>query len=670
MIPVASKHLRRRIGRPGPPPVPFVLAVGVTGHRADVLPGGQRADAARRAFATSLERIEQSGRELAAMRSATASRRRPPRLRFVSPIADGADQIAAEVALELGWELQAILPFERARLSRQPRQSRRPRAVRRAARAGRPACSSCRATATTALDAYVMTGRATVAHCDMLIAVWDGLPPRGRGGTGEVVQLALTRGTAIIHVPLAPGGDTRILWSAFDPTVVTVADDPGVARPLERARRRRAAARAADAAARRAGAAIPPRASSPSGCGAFAPAIEYPLLLTRRRRPPIPRARLHRPNMPKRRSATNGARYRAGCAEAHNISAPIDLLEEAYSWADRLATHFAQTYRSGHIFNFVLGGFAVCLGLAAFMAPHLKFEEAAFELLITFAIILNAQIGTRQQWHRRWLDYRQLAERLRPMRSLKLLGIAAPDPPGTETNPVPQALDRLVCERHLARDGLPVGDRSTEPARRGSARPSPSMRSSRRSAITSATPSRSTCSTSGSSRSAWCCSSATLLVSVATLIGLGFGSDFVNRYGNWFTLVSAGFPALGTAVFGIRFQADFGGDAVRSMATADTLRQIDSELRKDVSSVARRRPCRAGGADHAVRPRRVAAGQPAARPVGRLALHEAGDGVDGGRCPPEATGRHRWRDSQPGRRSSTSLSTWFIAGISTRRAFG
>jgi hypothetical protein len=76
---------------------------------------------------------------------------------------------------------------------------------------------------------------------------------------------------------------------------------------------------------------------------------------------------------------------------------------------------------------------------------------------------------------------------------------------------------------------------------------------------------------------------ATLLVSVATLVGLGFGSAFVNKYGNWFTLVSAGFPALGTAVFGIRFQADFGGDAVRSMATADTLRQIDGELRKDVS---------------------------------------------------------------------------------------
>jgi hypothetical protein len=56
----------------------------------------------------------------------------------------------------------------------------------------------------------------------------------------------------------------------------------------------------------------------------------------------------------------------------------------------------------------------------------------------------------------------------------------------------------------------------------------------------------------------------------------------VQRFGNWFTLVSAGFPALATAVFGIRFQADFGGDALRSMATSDTLRLIEEELNRDV----------------------------------------------------------------------------------------
>src|SRR3954454_14771846 len=76
---------------------------------------------------------------------------------------------------------------------------------------------------------------------------------------------------------------------------------------------------------------------------------------------------------------------------------------------------------------------------------------------------------------------------------------------------------------------------------------------------------------------------ATAICTVGTIIGRGFESDFVNCYGNWLTLVSGGFPALGTAVFGIRFQGDFGGDALRSKATADTLRQIDEELRKNVS---------------------------------------------------------------------------------------
>ena len=56
-----------------------------------------------------------------------------------------------------------------------------------------------------------------------------------------------------------------------------------------------------------------------------------------------------------------------------------------------------------------------------------------------------------------------------------------------------------------------------------------------------------------------------------------------NQYGNWFTLVSAGFPALGTAVFGIRFQADFGGDALRSLATANTLGRSTRNCASDVA---------------------------------------------------------------------------------------
>jgi hypothetical protein len=561
----------------GPPPAPFVLAVGVTGHRAEMLPEGT-VPLLRERVRDVLRQIEQAGRDLLEKeRDCFATL--PPKLRFVSPIADGADQIAAEVALELGWELQAVLPFERSAyrssLANHGARERFDALLERASCVlelpGDPAHG---------LDAYVMTGRATVAHCDVLIAVWDGLPPRGRGGTGEVVQLALTRGTAIIHVPLSPGGDTRILWSAFDPTVVTVADDPGVARPLD----------PADVDALLTGLLMPPpddqeqyflRRFLRERLRRIRARIEYPLLLTAAGVRPF-RARDLTTKHAEAQIRDEWRRYRAGCTEAHNISAAMDLLEESYSWADRLATHFAQTYRSGHIFNFVLGGVAVCLGLAAFMAPHMRFEEAALELLFTTAIILNAIIGKRQEWHRRWLDYRQLAERLRPMRSLKLLGIAAPDPPGTETNPVPKRwidwyasgmwramgcpsgmIDR-ACAAHL---GRAIAEHEVEP------QVGYHERNARQIKLLD----------HRLEQIGFVLFAATVLVTVATLVGLAIGNDYVSRYGNWFTLVSAGFPALGTAVFGIRFQGDFGGDALRSMATANTLRQIETELRKDVS---------------------------------------------------------------------------------------
>src|SRR5688500_15576569 len=137
-------------------------------------------------------------------------------------------------------------------------------------------------------------------------------------------------------------------------------------------------------------------------------------------------------------TAQEWGQYRDAWLDQHSGGQSLDLLQGAYSWSDQLAGHFAQTYRSGHVFNFVLGGFAVCLGLSAFMAPGASFGLAVAEFVIALGIILNTQVGLRNEWHRRWLDYRQLAERLRPMRSLKLLAFAAPDPPGTETNPVPK----------------------------------------------------------------------------------------------------------------------------------------------------------------------------------------------------------------------------------------
>jgi hypothetical protein len=554
-----------------------VLSVGITGHRADVLPAGSL-PALRSRIRDVLVLIAGAGAVLLEREQACFAPD-AARLRFVSPIADGADQIAAEVALELGWELQALLPFSRdeyrASLANDEARERFDALLARAT-----CVLELPGDWDHQLDAYVMTGRATIAHCDILIAVWDGLPPRGRGGTGEVAVQAITHGTAVIHVPPDPAASARVLWSAFDPNVLTTADDPTVERPLDRE----------DVDSMLTGLLMPPPDEQEQDflqrffreqLRNIRTRLEYPLLLTAtgvRRISVRDLTGKHAEAMIR----DEWRRHREGCSIAYNITAPIDLLEQAYSWADRLATHFAQTYRSGHIFSFVLGGVAVCLGLSAFMAPHLKFEFALVEMLITVAIILNAHIGSRNQWHRRWLDYRQLAERLRPMRSLKLLGIAAPDPPGTETNPVPKRWIDWYASGIWRAMGCPSGaiDRACA-ARLAKAiaehEVAPQVGYHERNAKQIDTLDQRL------EQIGTLLFAATLLVSVATLIGLALGANFVNTYGNWFTLVSAGFPALATAVFGIRFQADFGGDAVRSQATANTLRQIEQELCKDVT---------------------------------------------------------------------------------------
>ncbi len=264
------------------------------------------------------------------------------------------------------------------------------------------------------------------------------------------------------------------------------------------------------------------------------------------------------------------------------ITASLDLLEQAYSWSDRLATHFAQTYRSGHIFNFILGGVAVCLGLSAFMYPAGKLEFALAEFVITLAIIINTRIGIRNEWHRRWLDYRQLAERLRPMRSLKLLGLAAPDAPGSAANPVPRRwIDWYssgvwramgcpagpITNAGASRLAVAIADHEVAPQvayhhknARADRTARPAARTARRHVVRS-----------DADRVRRGCRR------------LGLAPDWVARLNNWITLISAGFPALGTAVFGIRFQGDFGGSAQRSQNTADALREIEGELSEDVS---------------------------------------------------------------------------------------
>lgn len=53
--------------------------------------------------------------------------------------------------------------------------------------------------------AYEAAGLAVVDACSVLVALWDGEPARGRGGSAEIVAAAERRGRDVIVVPVTRG---------------------------------------------------------------------------------------------------------------------------------------------------------------------------------------------------------------------------------------------------------------------------------------------------------------------------------------------------------------------------------------------------------------------------------------------------------------------------------
>ena len=565
-----------------PPRLPFALTVGITGHRlgglADVRLGGIGDEIALALDTVEAEALGVFEREGGLFAKAA------PVLTLVSPLADGADQMAAEAGLARGWRLQAILPFARATYIRDfdghEAQARFIALIERAdcvlELPGDPDDDA---------EAYMAAGRATIAHCDVLIAIWDGQPPRGRGGTAEVVHLAVAQGTPVIHIPA--DGETAIglLWSGFDPNVVTRGgDERGIRQPFE-----------PELLGRLLSALLtpPPQPSERTFYDRFLAEksrrvrgrIEYPLLLML-----AGVARLKSSHWRESKCAAaidaEWLRFSTGCSGKHGISASLDLLERAYSSSDRLAGYYAQNYRSGHIFNFLLAATAVLLGLSSFALPASKTEVAVVEFAVVLAVIFNTKFGVSHEWHRRWLDYRQLAERLRPLRSLKLLGVAAPDAPGSHTNPVPRRWIDWYAAGVWRAMGCPNGAIDKERAAKlaeaiACHEVAPQIAYHEATARQIDTLDR---RLEGLATSLFVL---TLAASALVIVMLQINPEWVNRMGSWLTLLSAGFPAVGTAIFGIRFQGDFGGCAERSRSTAQTLRSIEAQMAATHGDLAR-----------------------------------------------------------------------------------
>jgi hypothetical protein len=135
-------------------------------------------------------------RDVAAAISGLVTQSTEPLVGLTS-LAEGSDQIFAFSILAAGGQLHVVIPcqgYEQTFATGDVRNTY-------------TALLSL-ATAVTALphaepseDAYLAAGQHIVERCDTLIAVWDGRPAVGKGGTGDIVDYARNR---IV--------DYRVIW--------------------------------------------------------------------------------------------------------------------------------------------------------------------------------------------------------------------------------------------------------------------------------------------------------------------------------------------------------------------------------------------------------------------------------------------------------------------------
>lgn len=562
-----------------PPRPRCVVNVGVTGHRGNRLTDSL--EPAVQARVTDVLQLVAGVVGNIHRKGATWFDGEKPELRLISALAEGADRLCAAVALELGFRLDCPMPFP-SDIYAQDFDSEDSRAEFAALSARADRILELPGERAAEAAAYSLVGGAILGSADILVAIWNGQGSGGRGGTGDVVAGALSMGKPVIHIPLDPAEPIRLLWQAEGPaggswhSALEPPDKPfddvhlaealsGILLPPDEPGER--AALDAFLAERE---------------GLLLRRIEYPLLLAATGVQKLKSSAWRKePYLP----ATRADWVRFDSHWHGRIPAErFNLLEHGYAWVDNLANRFAQLFRSGHVVNFAFSAFAVALALLGYLiGGKVKIAFVAGELVLIAAIVANTRVGHAESWQQRWLDYRQLAERLRPMRSLRLLAVARP-PAVTATS---RTGNRRWIDwyagciwRQLA---MPAGRIDSAQLRRLTdlligEELKPEIAYHHRNAH------RMHHVNHKLHRFGTVCFITTVALCIGFLVSsIVLDSETAKQTAIFFTVATATLPAFGTAAYGLRVQGDFAGSSARSAATADALSELAGELERHPS---------------------------------------------------------------------------------------
>ncbi len=135
----------------------------------------------------------------------------------LSSIAGGSDQLFVQQARALGLAWHAILPLPRAEFADDFTPGEWSAAEQMLAAADHVKVINENGDRK---DAYLDCGIETVNGSDVLIAIWDGDPARGKGGTADVVQYAQSIGRPVMIINAVTHKVRKENWGRLEP------DDP------------------------------------------------------------------------------------------------------------------------------------------------------------------------------------------------------------------------------------------------------------------------------------------------------------------------------------------------------------------------------------------------------------------------------------------------------------
>ncbi len=553
----------------------LVLRFGVTGHRPPRLSETDHS-AIHDICAKVFQLAQATLAELHARHAAILSSQ-PPRSILATSLAEGADVVVAEAALECGMQITACLPFPAEIYARDFEPDRWIASERLIGR-----CESVLELGEQlggSATAYEAAGRLVMSQSDILIAVWDGDPAQGPGGTAQIVAEAIAMHLPVIHVDPADSATPRLIWPGqenFDGEL----PQPGQDATEDFGTRLAALVKHLCA---------PPAAGESASLEAYlrsplairSSAVAWPLLLA------ATGARKWRSTRFHIGGAGEAREWLVGRTAAFAGHGPFgDMLSGAllvrYGQADAEANRFAMRYRSTFLTNFAMAGLAVALALSSLLLPNLKLLLITLELVVIGLIMLNTKAGRQNNLHQCWLDRRQVAERLRMLvltAPLGLLGLRA----GEDGHAPPGWVHWYV--RATARElGMPSGridEAYLRRARRDLVEFVDEQGSYHRGNAHTMAHADHTLHRTGDLLFFGTVLACFLFI--ATYVASGGHKVAIGGMGGaeLVTFITALFPALAAALYGIRMQGDFAASSLRSGEIARRLRRLRSRIERD-----------------------------------------------------------------------------------------